>query len=260
MKLLIVMITYNRLDYSKRTLDDLVTTLKVPHYLIVVDNASTDGTDAWLGQMKNEGKIDDFIINPENYYPGKACNIGWEEGLKAYPEATHLMRVDNDFVFTPGWDLKAVEYFDTIKKLGQLGLDYEAIDSEQAKAREQRHDGMRLNPFPGGVGGVNIIKREVWDNGIRYDEEKWTTVNKDLPHIQEDFKFSQKIINYGYLMGHMTDKLAWTFANETNWSEYPDYYIKTMEERGYTEYADKIRREREGSNDTRNQTRAYKTL
>ncbi len=234
------MITYNRLEYTKKTLECLNKTTKVPNYLIVIDNASTDGTQEWLKEMKKKGNIDNYILNPENYYPGKACNIAWEQGLKEYPEATHLMRTDNDFVFLQGWDKKAEEYFDKIENLGQLGLDYSAIDSEQAKAREQRYNGMRLNPWPGGVGGGNIIKREVWDNGIRYDNDPWTTENKAIPHIQEDFKFSQKIINYGYLMGHMTDRLSWTFADETNWNEYPDYYKETFEIRGYTDLIPKI--------------------
>jgi hypothetical protein len=32
----------------------------------------------------------------------------------------------------------------------------------------------------------------------------------------------------------MTEKLAWTFANEHNWKEYPEYYRETMTKRGYT--------------------------
>lgn len=45
----------------------------------------------------------------------------------------------------------------------------------------------------------------------------------------------------GYLHGHMTEGLCWTFANETNWGDYKEYYLKTMYDRGYDENVDKIK-------------------
>jgi glycosyltransferase involved in cell wall biosynthesis len=228
MKLLVVLITYNRLAYTKRTLDAFRSTITVPHFLVIVDNQSTDGTREWL---KDSG-ADLIIKNPDNYYPGKACNIGWEEGLKHYSEATHLMRLDNDMELLPGWDTKAKEYFKTIPELGQLGLDHEAIEHPMAKLKELNINGMKLNPWPGNVGGPNIISRAVWDRGIRYSEARWSH-EVDIPTPQEDCQLSADILRAGYLMGHMTERLSFTFANQSNWSEYPDYYRKTMEERGY---------------------------
>ena len=85
MNLLICLITYNRLDYTKRTLRSLWATIEVPYYLIIVDNASTDGTQEYLGSLVERNRADQVIFNDENYYPGKAANIGWSEGLKEYP-------------------------------------------------------------------------------------------------------------------------------------------------------------------------------
>lgn len=45
--------------------------------------------------------------------------------------------------------------------------------------------------------------------------------------------FSKAIQNQGFLTGHMTENLSRTFANESNWKDYPEYYKKTMEDRGY---------------------------
>jgi glycosyltransferase involved in cell wall biosynthesis len=235
MKLLIVLITYNRLEYTKRTLKSLLSTIKVPHYLVAVDNNSSDGTQKWL----KGSRVDLLIENPENYYPGKATNIGWERGLKHYPQATHLMRLDNDFEFKKGWDTKAEEYFKKIPELGQLGLDHEAIENPKADLRVMNINGMKLNPFPGCVGGVNIIRRKLWEMGLRYPELRWDD-GRNSP-LQEDSAFSQKIQSAGYLIGHMTEDLARTFANETNWSDYKDYYIKTMYERGYIENLEKLK-------------------
>lgn len=89
MKRLIVLVTYNRLGYTKRTLRALWDTIEVPYYLVIADNASTDGTKEYLEGLPARNRADKVIINPDNYYPGKATNIGWAEGLKEYPEATH---------------------------------------------------------------------------------------------------------------------------------------------------------------------------
>lgn len=239
MKLLIVVITYNRLEYTKRTLKYLKDTLAVPAYILVVDNNSSDGTKTYLKQQVKGYFIDDIILNPDNYYPGKATNIGWYEGLKKYPEATHLMRLDNDMHLEQGWDILAEEYFNKIPELGQLGLDNDALNHPKAILREMEINGMSINPWPGCVGGPNIIRRSIWDLGARYPELMWND-GRQSP-LQEDSQFSKIIKNMGYLVGHMTAGLAWTFANETNWSDYPQYYRKTMKDRGYLDNLNKIK-------------------
>lgn len=234
MKLLIVLITYNRLDYTKKTLRSLWKTIEVPYYLVAVDNHSTDGTQKYLQNLAHRGRIDQVILNEENYYPGKACNIGWSLGLKKYPQATHLMRLDNDMHFEKGWDLKAEEYFNKIDRLGQLGLDFDGGENKPP----QYYNGMGIIEWPGCVGGPNIIRREIFDNGARYDETPWKGSRSKL---QEDSKFSRQLINDGWLVGHMEERLSWTFATKDNWVDYPSYYEKTMYDRGYDEHLDYIR-------------------
>ena len=234
MKLLIALVTYNRLEYTKRTLRALWNTLEVPYYLVVVDNNSTDGTQTYLKSLLRRNRIDDLILNKENYYPGKATNIAWAEALLDYPQATHLARVDNDMHFEPGWDLRAEEYFETIDRLGQLGLDFDGGEDKPPNY----YNGMGIIEWPGCVGGPNIIRREIWDDGHRYDESRWENSNSK---IQEDSRFSRELIRDGWLVGHMDERLSWTFANKDNWSDYPEYYEKTMKDRGYHENVEYIR-------------------
>lgn len=226
MKLLIVLVTHNRLEYSKRTLRGLWDTLEVPYYLMVVDNASTDGTQEYMSSLVKRNKIDKFIANGQNLYPGKACNQAWQMGLLQYPQATHLARIDNDMHFEKGWDKRAEEYFETIDRLGQLGLDFDGGENKMPTF----YNGMGLIEWPGCVGGPNIIRRQIFDEGNRYDESPWEGSRSP---VQEDSRFSKKIKQDGWLVGHMDERLSWTFANKENWSDYPDYYLKTMHDRGY---------------------------
>lgn len=229
MKLLICMITFNRLAYSQRTLKSLEETIDVPYELIIVDNNSTDGTQKWL-----EDSNYNFIINPENFYPGRACNIGW---ATVGPDITHLMRLDNDMEFNKGWATRVDKYFNTMPMLGQLGLDFTALDGYSGDQRYLTTVGDRtINAWPGNVGGPCVITRAVYDKGARYDETPWMDLRLSKNAMitpQEDVKFSLSMHNYKLIYGHPTEKLAWTFANAYNRDDYPDYYKKTMSERGY---------------------------
>lgn len=235
MKLLIALITYNRLEYTKRTLRNLHRTIQVPYFLVVVDNNSTDGTREYLEAHKKRNKIDHVILNPDNYYPGKATNIGWSEGLKLYPQATHLCRLDNDMDFAMGWDLRAEEYFHKIERLGQLGLDFDGSEGKSGRM----YNGYELREFPGCVGGPNIIHKHIFTGGTRYDEMRWNDGRKSK--LQEDSLYSKKIKDKGYLVGHMDERLSWTFADESNWADFPKYYEQTMSDRGYEDKADLAR-------------------
>jgi len=232
MKLLIALITHNREEYTRRTLKSLWknTSDESDYYIIIVDNASTDPTPLYLKDLLSRGRINDIILNKENYYPGKACNQGWEEGLNEY-DATHLMRLDNDMEFNKDWDLRVAEYFEAIPELGQLGIDHEAIEHPSAELRKRSINGFTINEWPGCVGGPSIIKRKLWDSGIRWPEMRWDDERRTAG--QEDSAFSKTIMDRGYLVGHTQEELGRTFANQENWKDYPEYYLKTMAERGY---------------------------
>lgn len=235
MSLLVALITYNRLDYTKRTLESFLDTVSVPYFLVVADNGSTDGTIEWLQSQHNKGNINHLILNEENLYPGEATNQAWDAGLFYYPEATHLMRLDNDMEFERGWCIRAQAYFDAFPKLWQLGLDWGPPSGRQGVNDKyiKHSDGMKLDSWPGNVGGTNIIKRIVFDSGIRYDSTPWH--NDGVPTPQEDCLLSIDIREAGYDFGHATERLCWSFAEFT---DYPEYSKQTLEERGYANSTD----------------------
>lgn len=227
MKLLICLITFNREAYTRQTLKSLWanTSDTADYYIVIVDNASTDKTQTYLKDLQRRGRINQLIINPENYYPGKACNIGWETGLKEY-DATHLMRLDNDMQLTKDWNEQVISYFKAIPELGQLGIEHEAIETPDADLKRRTINGFTINEWPGVVGGPMIMQRKLWDLGLRYDETPWS------PPMQEDSRLSQLVKIRGYLVGHAQEELGRTFATSKNRKDYPDYYRKTFGDRG----------------------------
>lgn len=247
MKLLVVLITYNRLDFTKRTLKSLLKTLKKPYFLVVVDNNSTDGTQEWL----REQPIDLLIENKKNFYPGKACNIGWVAGLTYYPEAEFLMRSDNDMEYVKDFGSKWQKYFEKVKNLGQLGLDWTLaskapgadmiLDWQILSLKDENYrspcqveiNGVKLIPWPGSIGGPNIIRREIWDMGIRYDEKPWHRDKNGKFNAFEDPILTSDILRAGWTFGHAGEKLAITYGNPDRETllKYPDYYKGTLKYR-----------------------------
>lgn len=236
MKLLICLISYERIEYTKRTLRYLWDSVgdDADYFIVAVDNHSSDGTQEYMRNLATRGRINMFIENPENYYPGKACNIGWEAAMKVY-RPTHLMRLDNDMQLTKGWDKRVEAYFKAIPELGQLGIEHEAIEENGAEMRKRFINGLVINEWPGCVGGPMIMPVKLWREGFRYDETPWCTDNPNVPAEQEDSRLSAAIKRRGYLVGHAQEELGRTFANKDNWHEHKDYYKKTMMERGYSD-------------------------
>jgi glycosyltransferase involved in cell wall biosynthesis len=174
-KLHTVMVTYNRLECTKQSIASYLETVTVPFTLTIVDNGSDDKTIPWIRRWLRETSADAQLIPLTwNRYPGYGCNRGWET---TPDDATHLQRADNDWTFLPGW-CDHVEKAFRDPTVGQVGL------------RTQKEEPVSYN-----VGGNNIIRRELWDAGLRYDERPWT----ELPAgHSEDTYLSPAVAAMGY--------------------------------------------------------------
>lgn len=94
----VVLVTFNRLDLLKQTLQSFDNQTKSPRYIIVVNNASNDGTEEYLkkwGEVEEEYKKI-IINNPVN--TGGAGGFG--EGLeRAIKESADWIWVSDDDAF-----------------------------------------------------------------------------------------------------------------------------------------------------------------
>jgi len=204
MKLHTVFITHNRLHLTKQAIESYLGTVTGEFTLFVVDNCSTDDTADWL---VGEGLYSDALS--DNRYPGYATNLGWSQ---APPDATHLQRADNDFVFLPGW-CDEVERMFQEPKLGQLGM---RTDEEELFA-------------PSNVGGNNIIRKTLWDKGLRYDERPWPEIRKRNPGCSEDTYFSPAVRKMGYIWDRV-EKPCIVNIDEKDRED--PYYQKSFADRG----------------------------
>ena len=205
MKIHTVFITYNRLELTKRAIKSYFETVTVPHTVVVVDNASHDGTQDWLNSQFLAGHLNEIILLDENKYPGYACNRGWS---LAPDDATHLHRADNDFIFLPGWVDEVAKRF-ARPDAGQVGL------------RTAEEELFTLQ----NVGGNCMISREIWDEGLRYDETPWTEYPAGFT---EDSYFSPEVKRRGYMWFRVRKPCIEAISSED-----PDdpYYQQTWADR-----------------------------
>jgi len=211
--MLTCVVTYNRLAYTQRCIGSLLTTARKADRIIVVDNASTDGTREWLATLPIP-----VIYNPDNRYPGAATNQGWDAGL-ALRGARLVHRSDNDIEYLRGWQAEVERAFTDDPGLALLGiLNLHEDHGEPAV------DAMGVTPAAR-VGGNVVMPSRLFRDGLRWDERPWGR------GIDEDGPMSWAAVKHGTVA-----RLVRTVANNMafcRYADYPDYYDATAAARGY---------------------------
>jgi glycosyltransferase involved in cell wall biosynthesis len=227
--------TFNRLEYTKQTIESYVKTTKTPHELIVVDNNSTDGTQKYLKGLKKKGVINELILNEENKFPAYSTNQGWD---LSSPEATLLHRSDNDLIYEKGWDKEVIQAFKDIPNLGQLGLINELYQLKPSLHEDylnkvgitiEEHGKTKVMLPPNAqntTGGPCVVPAVIWRGGLSWPEDEWQG------SYNEDAKYSDLIREAGYLVYELVqDNVRHIGYGDIR--KYMKYYIETFARRGY---------------------------
>lgn len=205
-----VVVSYERLQLTRRCISSYLQTVSIPFSLVVVDNGSqpevTEWLADWLPNISAPAYPIELIELGANYYPGYATNRGWE---RMPPETTLLHRADNDFVYIDGWCAHMLACFEDNPRLGQLGL----------------RTGKEENWVDNNVGGNNVIRRELWDTGLRYDEKPWSQYP---PGWSEDSYFSPAVLKLGWEWDRVKQPCIVSLASG-DWND--PYYAKSYGDR-----------------------------
>lgn len=210
MKIHTVFVTFNRIELTKRTIASYLETVTLPFTAQVVDNASTDGTQDWLYREYGDKLRLTFL--PENRYPGYATNRGWASVEEEWgADTTHLHRSDNDWEFYKGWCEEVERKFSENERLGQLGL---RTDEQEVW---NTHN----------VGGNCVIRRDLWDAGLRYKDLPWPQLK--TPGYTEDSYMSPAVLRMGWEWDRVDRKCIEGISYEDPEDE---YYQRTWRDRG----------------------------
>lgn len=201
-KVSIIILTYNQLAFTKDCIESIRKYTKPGSYeLIIVDNASTDGTREWLiEQQKNNTDIQ-VVLNEENLGFPKGCNIGISHSQKS----NDILLLNNDTIVTIHWLDNLVTCLESDEKIGAVGavsnhqenlqgcdFVYQTTEEMHQKACQNNClDPTRWEDKLFLIGFCLLIKREVFDQLKSLDEEY-------SPGYIEDNDLSLSIIRLGY--------------------------------------------------------------
>lgn len=94
----IIILTYNQREYTKECLEAIARNTTENHEIILVDNASSDGTPEWLEELATRNTNYRLILNKENRGFAAGCN----QGL-AVAQGDYIVLLNNDVVVTAEW-------------------------------------------------------------------------------------------------------------------------------------------------------------
>jgi GT2 family glycosyltransferase/glycosyltransferase involved in cell wall biosynthesis len=140
----IIILTYNNWPDTKLCLDSIFTKTSEPDFeVILVDNASQDGTPGFLQEYATAHPNMKLIINPRNAGFSRANNQGAE-----LAEGEYLVFLNNDTVVTPKWLSGLIKYLDD-PSVGMVGpvtnsasnesrilVNYDSLDGLDAFAEQ----------------------------------------------------------------------------------------------------------------------------
>ncbi len=110
MKIAVVILNWNGISYLKRFLPGVVKSCEGIATVVIADNASTDGSLAYLSQNFPSVTV---IQNDENYGFAKGYNLALQQ-----IEAEYYILLNNDIEVTPGWIEPVVDLMDHDPSIG----------------------------------------------------------------------------------------------------------------------------------------------
>lgn len=101
--LTMVLITYNRLAYTKKCIESFKKHTRCKYFIIIIDNGSTDGTREYLQKLSSDNIM--IVLSEENLMPRRSNQLGLQ---LSFPSKNYLL-CDNDGEFTKGWYEKSLK-------------------------------------------------------------------------------------------------------------------------------------------------------
>ncbi len=146
----IIMLTFNALEYTKKSVRTILDHTRIPYEIIFVDNGSTDGTVEYLKDLQNRYAHIRTIFNSKNKGFAQGNNQG---ALKARGE--YLLFLNNDVLVSDGWleDLVAAIRLDPY--IGMVGPITNSISGLQRVEKVPYRDENGFHQFAAQVRQVN---------------------------------------------------------------------------------------------------------
>ncbi len=206
-KISLMMITWNRLDFTKKTMEFINNTVSEDANLIIVDNGSTDGTVEYLKGLQRNNLYLHF--NDAN----RGIAIGRNQALKIANEigTDWYCTIDNDVELYDGWLGEAIEILKACPRFGMIGINYEGDDYP---IKTINGKDFQVKP-EGNLGTACIVFRKEVPNALGYFCTEYGIYGG------EDADYCMRTRVIGYQLGYLK-KSAFSFGcwDDDNYKAY----------------------------------------
>lgn len=144
----IIVLSWNRVHYTKQTVERIVEATTMPHELIFVDNNSYEesGVRQYLKSLDGKTNAERvvYVFNDKNL----GVSGGRNSGL-VHATGDYLVTIDDDVLIPDQWDVLMAQACDKIPGLGITGVNVEPINFPVKEI-----NGVKIRPKNGNLGGA----------------------------------------------------------------------------------------------------------
>lgn len=210
----IVIVTCNRLDFTRKTLESIFANTDYPNYeIIVLDNQSMDGTVEYLEKIEKHPQVSHVIYFKSNQGKGRAANLGFR-----LAKGDYLIGLDDDVLVPKGWLSKMINAINAVPNIGWLCMNFENLSQEIFTPETERKFGKITIQTPHAVGGQCVaMPRTTFEQIGGYIESTY--------YGGVDSEYNMRAKKYGLLTGYVIDVVGYHLGGTKHESEqYPDYF------------------------------------
>ncbi len=220
------LVTYNGMDWLPGCLASVLAQ-DVPDYeLVILDNASTDGSRAWLEQQAAADDRIRLIQSPENLGFARAHNR-----IIARARGAFVLLLNQDVELDPGFLGHAVAAFTDrphvaavqgrLRRLGPGAVRMQTLDSTGLEmhrdrrfvSRSQGEQDSELHRRPGPVFGADgpapVYRRTALLDARLPVHGSWEVLDEDFFMYKEDVDLAWRLRRLGWSAWYAPDALAW---------------------------------------------------
>lgn len=210
----IMLVTYNRLNLTQKTLNSLFNTTKYPFRIIIIDNGSTDGTKDWLNSFNYNCSTycqsHDLQFNHENF----GIATGRNQALKISNnyQDPWLSTIDNDIEFPDNWLIQCLDILSANPKFA-VGLNFEDINYPIITRNNETFQYKKL----GNLGTACTVFPRALHKAIGFFSNDYGSYGEE----DADFFYRARLV--GYEMGYLITRGIHLGQGEQDQGEYREF-------------------------------------
>jgi len=151
--LAVILPVFNQVEFTKDCIDSLKSAAPFLTELIIVNNASEDGTSNYLAQLQNKDDRVKVIENKMNLGFPEAINQGLREVTSDF-----VVIANNDIIFTEGWATRLIDVAESNPSIGIVGPISNSVSGVQLDKNAKYDSIEQMHKYAEKVKGKNAGK------------------------------------------------------------------------------------------------------